>query len=342
MGTKSTIKDVAKAAGVSVGTVSRVVNSHPSVDPATRQRVIRVMADLGYEPNAVAQSMRTQVTRIVGFVVPDISNPLWARILRAASQIFHAQGYSVIVASTDGLRSAEIEVLATVTRRRMDALMLALNSPNDAALQRSLARLNTPVAVMERDLGEQWDTVITDHGGGAYAATRYLTGLGHRRIALLTAAADVRPSRERILGYKRALAEAGIALEPELVRSGSFDREFGFSEASRVLSWPEPPTAIVAGGNQLLPGVLQAALIQGLTIPQQLSVVSCGDTDLAQLARPAITVVRWNAEAVGVVAAETLLRHLSGTADSKPSWVILPTELILRDSCAPPAARRRR
>ncbi len=336
---KATIKDVARMAGVSVGTVSRVVNSHPTVDPATRLRVTEVMVGLDFAPDALAQSLRTQVTRTIGFIVPDISNPLWAHILRSASEALQAQGYSVMVASTNGERSIELEVLARIARRRMDAFLLTLDTPLDAELQRSLAQLFAPVVVMERDLGDQWNTVVTDHGGGSYAATRYLIGLGHRRIALLTAQPALRPSAVRIQGYRQAHEEAGLPVDDSLVRCGAFWPEFGFHETSRLLSQEDSPTAVVAGGTQLLPGVLRAANLQGVAIPQQVSVVSCGDTDLAQLTRPAVTVVRSTPASVGLVAAKTLLRILSGDDDGKPSRVVLPTELILRDSCAPPARR---
>lgn len=341
-GGRSTIKDVARAAKVSVGTVSRVVNNHPSVDPATRRRVARVMVTLGYEPNAVAQSMRTMVTRTVGLVVPDISNPNWACILSAASEILQRKGYTVVVASTGGERAVELDVLMAFGRRRMDALMLALDSVERDVLRQSLLPRDTPVVILERELGEDWDAVLTDHAGGAHAATRHLLALGHRRIALITASRSVRPGGQRVQGYTRAFAEEKLAVTPELVRCGSFDPDFAFRETSTLLSWREPPTAIIAGGIQLLAGVLRAARLHGFAIPARLSVVSCGDTDLAQLASPAVTVARWDLKAIGVAAAEAVLRRLEGAVGAAPTRLVLPAELVLRESCAapPPAPRR--
>lgn len=324
-------------ARVSLGTVSRVVNRHPSVDPATRQRVIRVMARLGYEPNVIAQSMRTMVTRAVGFVVPDISNPNWAWILRAASEVLQPRGYTVVVASTGGERAVELEVLAAFARRT-DALMLALDSSDDAILRQRLQRLGTPVVMMEREFSGGWDAVLTDHAGGAHAATRHLLGLGHRRIALITASADVRPGAQRVLGYTRAFAEAKREMPAGLVRCGSFDSDFAFREASSLLSPRDSPTAIIAGGIQLLAGVLRAAGLHRVAIPSRLSVVSCGDTDLAQLASPPVTVARWDVKAVGRAAAEAVLRRLDATSDAAPLRVMLESELVLRASCAAPAA----
>lgn len=334
---KPTIKDVARVARVSVGTVSRVVNRHASVDPATRGRVARVMASLGYVPDVIAQSMRTMVTRTVGVVVPDISNPNWAWILQAASQELQPRGYTVVVASTGGERAVELEVLATFARRRTDALMLTLDSAEDAVLRDALAHLGMPVVMMEREFTGRWDAVLTDHAGGAHAATRYLLGLGHRRIALVTAAAGVRPGAERVAGYTRAFAEASLPAPPDLLRCGSFNPDFAFRETSSLLSRTDPPTAIIAGGIQLLAGVLRAAGLHGFAIPAALSVVSCGDTDLAQLASPAVTVVRWDVRAIGVAAAKAVLRRLGGTADAAPVRVVLESELVLRSSCAPPA-----
>ncbi|MBI2218446.1 MAG: LacI family DNA-binding transcriptional regulator [Candidatus Rokubacteria bacterium] len=337
---KSTIKDVARAAKVAVGTVSRVVNAHPSVDPATRQRVERVIARLGYEPNAIAQSMRTRVTRTVGFVVPDISNPNWAWILGAASRILQPRGYTVVVASTGGERALELDVLGVFARRRPDALILALDSGDDGVLARALRQLRMPIVMMERELPGPWDAVMTDHAGGAYTATRHLLGLGHRRIALITASERVRPGAQRVQGYTRAFADEQLPVEPDLLRCGSFDPDFAFRETSSLLSRRDPPTAIVAGGIQLLAGVLRAAGLHGAAIPSALSVVSCGDTDLAQLASPPVTVARWDVKAIGVAAAEAVLRRLRGAASAAPARVVLESELVVRESCAPPCARR--
>jgi LacI family transcriptional regulator len=336
-----TIKDVARLAKVAVGTVSRVVNRHPAVDPATRQRVTRVMTSLGYQPNVIAQSLRTLVTRTVGVVVPDISNPNWACILQSASQELQPRGYTVVVASSGGQRAVELGALAAFSRRRTDALMLALDSADDAGLRESLRQVGAPVIMMEREFAGRWDAVLTDHAGGAHAATRHLLGLGHRRIALITASPSVRPGAQRVEGYTRAFAGRGLAVPPDLVRCGSFDSDFAFREASSLLSGRRPPTAIIAGGIQLLAGVLRAAGLHGVAIPGRLSVVSCGDTDLAQLASPPVTVVRWDVKAIGVVAAQAVLRRLEGTADTAPVRVMLESELVLRDSCAPPPSARR-
>lgn len=338
-----TIKDVARAAKVSIGTVSRVVNDQPSVDPETRRRITRVMADLGYAPNAVAQSMRTMVTRTVGFIVPDISNPNWSCILRAASELLQRKGYTVVLASTGGEHAAELEALSAFSRRRTDALILALDTVDAATVRQSLQHLDVPVVMLERELGDGWDAVLTDHAGGAYAATRHLLELGHRRIALITAAPTVRPGGQRVQGYTRAFAEAGVAVRPELLRCGSLDPDFAFRETSTLLSQGNPPTAIIAGGIQLLAGVLRAAGLHGFAIPSRLSVVSCGDTDLAQLANPPVTVARWDVKALGVAAAEAVLRRLTGTADATPFRVLLGSELVLRQSCvAVPSTVRRR
>jgi LacI family transcriptional regulator, galactose operon repressor len=340
---RSTIKDVARAARVSIGTVSRVVNEHPSVGSQTRRRVTRVMAGLGYAPNAVAQSMRTMVTRTVGFIVPDISNPNWSCILRAASEMLQGKGYTVVLASTGGQRAAELDALTAFTRRRTDALILALDTVDAATLRHRLPHLDVPVVMLERELGDGWDAVLTDHAGGAHAATRHLLELGHRRIALITASPTVRPGGQRVQGYTRAFAEAGLAVRPELLRCGSLAPDFAFRETSTLLSQREPPTAIIAGGIQLLTGVLRAAGLHGVSIPSRLSVVSCGDTDLAQLANPAVTVVRWDVAALGVAAAEAVLRRLGGSAEATPFRVVLGSELVLRGSCAAvPASPRRR
>ncbi len=330
---KVTIKDVARAAEVSLGTASRVLNEHPAVEEAIRRRVLQAMADLGYEPNSVAQSLRTLSTRTIGFIIPDISNPMWARILSAAVEVCRAHTYSVVVASTGGSRDGEIDALRTFRRRRADAYLLCLNSlkPDEVA---SLIPAEASVVMMERDLGSNWDTVLTDHRTGAYAAAHHLLTLGHRRIALITATQDIRPGSERVNGYRQAYAEFGVPVPEDLVRCGRFDADFAHLEAAMLLGSASPPTAIIAGGNQLLPGVLRAAAANRLNVPQDLSIVSCGDTDLAQLASPEVTVVRWNVQDVGRAAAEMVARRLGATEPPPAARIVLPTELVVRGSSA--------
>lgn len=328
-----TIKDVAQRAGVAVGTVSRIINGHPSVDPTTREHVLHVIADVGYKPSAVARSMRTHTTHTIGFVVPDISNPLWARILRAASSVYTTEKYSVVVASTGGTLEAEADALAAMRQRRVDGLMLALNSRKGAILP-YLKQSPLPVVVMEREFGDEFDTVLTDHGGGAYAAVRYLVQLGHKRIAMITSSTDIRPGNVRVSGYRHAIQDANLELEEDLLRCGSFDPEFALHEAPLLLSRRCPPTAIIAGGNQLLPGILQTTALLKIGVPSQVSIICCGDTDLAQLATPAISVIRSDADSVGTAAARLLLKRLGTTENVEPSRVIFPTELVVRGSCA--------
>jgi LacI family transcriptional regulator len=182
--------------------------------------------------------------------------------------------------------------------------------------------------------------VTLDHRRGIRAATEYLLGLGHARIALLTGRPSTRPARERIAGFKEAYAGVSKQANQGIVRTGGFTAEFGFREASSLLSAATRPTAIIAGGMGMLSGVLQAIRVHGLAIPEDISVIAGADTDLAALATPAITAVRWSGTDEGRMAVQLLLNRLGGNRKGPPQRVMLSTELITRGSCAPPRSTR--
>jgi LacI family transcriptional regulator len=195
--------------------------------------------------------------------------------------------------------------------------------------------------LLDRDRPAELDAVTLDHRGGLRAATEYLLGLGHTRIALITGHPRTWPGRERIAGFEEALAAAGAeARAQSVVRTGGFSAEFGFREASALLSAAAPPTAIIAGGMGMLPGPLQAARDRGLNIPRDLSLIAGADTDLAALATPAVTAVRWSGTDEGRMAVQLLLNRLNGNRASPPQRILLSTELIKRKSCAPPPRSR--
>ena len=207
---------------------------------------------------------------------------------------------------------------------------------------RDLVASGTPVVILDRDPLEDDDdisspAVLVDHRAGATAATRYLVGLGHRRIALLTADAHMRPSRERIAGFRAVFAEAGIDPAGAQLCIQASPMDFAQGGTLALLRGAGRPTAIIALGTRILAGVLRAARDLGLSVPRDLSVLSVGDTDLAAVHTPAITALRWSLEDVGRAAAELLLQRLRGDVGQAQSRALLPVDLVLRKSCAPPA-----
>jgi LacI family transcriptional regulator len=177
---------------------------------------------------------------------------------------------------------------------------------------------------------------MVDHRGGIRKATERLIQLGHRRIALITGLDLLFPARERIIGFRIAHEAAQLPYDSNLIRSGTFMAEFGFEQTSLLMSLPDRPTAIIAGGIEMLPGIIRALRVRGLSIPQDVSLIGTLNSDLAELHDPPISVERWDYAEVGRIAARFALERMRGTGDAAPRRIIIPTEIIMRESCAPP------
>jgi LacI family transcriptional regulator len=332
----STIKDVARAAGVSAGTVSRVTSNNPTVQPHVRAQVLAAIKRLGYRPNAIAQSMRTAETKLIGCLVADLSNPLYSAIFKSAEAVLAAAGYTLLIASTEDNIEREVQLVEAFARRRVDGLMGVMSTETDPRLLQALEEANIPLLLMEREIDLNADGIATDHIGGMRQATDHLIALGHRRIALITGPITTRSGRDRVAGYRAAHEAASLAIDETLLRCESLATTFAFTETQRLLSMAAPPTAIIAGGNLMLAGVLRALNLLGRAVPRDVSVLSSGETELAELAAPPVTVIRWDLAAFGREAASLMLSRLQNP-DGEPRKMVIPCELILRKSCAPPA-----
>ena len=329
-----TVKDVAIAAGVSAGTVSRVTSNNPAVQPDLRAHVLSVIKRLGYRPNPIAQSMRTAETKLIGCVVSDFSNPLYSAILKSAETTLLDEGYTLVIASSDNRIDREVQIIETLARRRVDGLMAVLSDERAPQLIQALGEAAIPLLMMERDMDVPGDLIATDHLGGTQRATEYLLSLGHRRIALITGSTSTRSGRDRAAGYRAAHAARDVAVDEALVRCESLTTAFAFKETQRLLTAPEPPTAVIAGGNMMLAGVLRALGVLECRVPADVSVVSSGDTELAELAAPPVTVIRWDLVEFGREAAKLMLHRLRNR-DAAPRRIVVPCSLVVRGSCAP-------
>ncbi|HMN83727.1 MAG TPA: substrate-binding domain-containing protein [Burkholderiaceae bacterium] len=333
---RPTIREVAQAAGVSLGTASRALNRAGRVSEDAIARVTQAARRLGYQPDAVARSMRTRSTGVAGFLVSDLANPLYARIITAAEAELQAAGYALLLASTHNDGKREKTLVDLFRRRRVDGLILG---PCEAEMPKYLEQLSAelPVIALDRDFAPSGTGVHVDHFHGALQAARYLLNIGHTRIALLTPGSVLRPGRERIAGFRDAFRERGIRPVEKLIRAERSAMEYAFSEALALLSAPQAPTAFMCLGTRILSGVLQALRHSGRTVPDDVSVISIGDTDLSQLFSPTITSLTWDLEAVGRAAAQLLLKRLdqAGRAGIEPERLLITTQLVLRESCGP-------
>lgn len=341
--TALTMHAVAREANVSIGTVSRVINNPSKVRPETVQRVQEALRRTGWQPNAVASSMRTGTTRTIGIVLTDIQNPLFSAVARSVERTLREHGYTLLFTNSDDEPARDIELMRLLLQRRVDGLLYA---PADETNQEALAMVHhavsdakVPVVLLERALAVPADAVVSDQASGVKRATEYLLSLGHRRIAFLSVSTRSRAGRERHRGFVEALQQAGLAPDLALQRPECARAEDALREALALLALPEPPTAMIAGGNMLLPGVLQALNVRGKLVPRDVSVITVGDTDLAALVPPSFTAVRWDLQALGEEAALMMLRNIAskGEPQREPRVVVIPTEIVLRQSCGPVA-----
>ena len=343
-----TIRDVAAAAGVSLSTVSRALNGGKNVSARAAADIAAAVSRLGYQPDLAARSLRTRTTGMVGCLVSDAANPLYASIVRAAETRLRDAGILLVVASTGNDPARELAALAEFRSRRLDGILIAPGSRESEGMLRDLARAGTSIIILDREppapsRGEEpWPAVLVDHRGGARAAAKYLLGLGHRRIALFTPGAHMRPGRERMAGFRQAFADAGVVGGLARVCIQESSMEFADAGARALLMERHRPTGIIALGTRILAGVLRAARDLGLSVPDDLSVISIGDTDLAAVHTPAITAVRWGLDDVGRAAAELLLQRLRHEAMITPGRALISVDLVVRESCSAPRKREKR
>ena len=328
------MREVAQLAGVAISSVSRVLSGHPDVSPRMRERVMEAVDELGYEPDLLAQSLRRRATNTVGFVVGDISNPLLAEIALGAETTLREAGYSMLLTNSENEPAHDARNARLLLQRRVDGLLLSLAAEGDADTIRTLENADVPVVLVDRELpaSVRASAVLSDHRSGMRAAVGYLLALGHRRIGLILGQ-PLRFSRERRRGLEDAYEAAGVNATYRIVE-GRLGPEHGRNATAALLDGAEPPTALVAGGNQILVGALEELIRRELRIGADVSLVSCDETPLTQLAVPPISVVQRDSRELGRTGAQLLLRRVGHDAD--PDLVVLPTRFVATASCAPP------
>jgi LacI family transcriptional regulator len=327
------LREVAERAGVAMSSVSRVLSDHPDVSPKMRERVLAVVDELGYEPNLLAQSLRRGSTLSAGFMVRDISSPLFSEIVLGAETELRAQGYSMLLTNSEGLPELDADHIRLFRRRRVDGLLLSLADESHPETLEELRRLRIPFVLIDREIASlpEASAVLCDHAGGLREAAEYLIGLGHGRLGLVGSPFNTRPGREVQRGFAEACSSHGV---DGLVEIGPFTAAHGAAATERLLDRSEAPTAIISGSNQILPGVLKVLRSRQLRIPEDLSLVTVDEVRLLEFIEPPIAVVSREPLEIGREAAALLLRLLQG---GEPEQVPIRTRFIPRASCAPPA-----
>ena len=330
-----TARDVARVAGVSQATVSRVLNNSSRVSSQVRERVCKAIAALGYHPDEVARSLVSRRSRTIGLIVADITNPFYAETARVIATTAQMRGYSVFLCNTDNDPKLEREYLQVVLRRRVDGIIFGSVRLGDSAV-RELIESRFPVVMYNRYLGPSvGNYVVVDNRQGAYSATVHLIHLGHRNIAFLGGPDEFSTARERREGFLAALQDCGVPVRQEWVRSGMFRSQVAYQEAFGLLSAKERPTAIFAGNDLMAFGVLEAAAHCNLRVPEDLSVVGFDDIEMASHQALGLSTVSQERQRMAEMAVRSLIDLIEGRA-APPIQVVLRPSLVLRRTIAPP------
>jgi DNA-binding LacI/PurR family transcriptional regulator len=331
---RPTIRDVARVAGVSTVTVSRVCNEPNLVIAPTRARVLEAMRGLGYVPNLAARTMRTNATRTIGFLVPDLTIYPNAAVAQAAAGHLAANGYAILLASSDQQPEREIDALAILRTRQVDGIILYACDQDHPGLREAVRGLDVPSVLLDRDMPSAADRIFSDHGPAMEQAVGRLAGLGHRRITLLQYDNPIRPTLERQRFFREAALAAG--LEQALLRTIRLPVDHApCPEVAEALFGDHPgPTAVIAEGSRLLLATIRAVRSLGLAIPHDISLVGIDAADVALAATPEISCIVRDFDAIGRAAAEAMLARLSDR-DAEPRLVHLPSRFSDRQSLAP-------
>ena len=334
---RPTIRDVARTAGVSIATVSRVLNGRPDVAAATRERVLGAVSELGFSTNRSARSLVGGRTFLVGITLPLVDAEYFSRIVAGAADELYEHDLQVVLAPTLHLRDRTTTLLARLAGGVTDGALLILPEQSSKALL-ALARTGYPFVVIDplEPLDQSVPSVSATNALGGRAATEHLLGLGHTRIGAITGVPEWLASAERLNGYRAALASAGVVPDSALVVESDWAVEGGEAAAAFLLDLPDRPTAVFAFNDNMAIGALRAARARGLRVPGDLSVVGFDDSDQATTATPALTTVRQPVAAMGRIAVSLLLRLLENRRGEGMS-IELQTHLIVRDSTAAPA-----
>ena len=330
-----TIIDVAREAGVSYSTVSRVVNNKEYVKPATREHVLNVMNKLGYQANIQARSLAGGRTNVIGLLVQEISSPYTGEIIRGIDNVLATNEYELMLYTTHRHKRRESAFVNTMVRGLTEGLLIILPVQVEKYIENLRQRDFPYVLVDHSGIDDRDPYVTTTNLEGACEAVEYLIELGHRRIGIITGWMDVAGAQARLEGYKLALQKHNIPFDPSLVIEGDFTQSSGFSGTQMLLNSINPPTAIFPSNDNAAVGVIEAAKLAGLRVPQDLSVIGFDDVPLAAQLTPSLTTVRQPLEEVGRIATNMLLEAISNPKQEVTN-IILPNKLIIRDSTAPP------
>ncbi|HHF09317.1 MAG TPA: LacI family transcriptional regulator [Candidatus Atribacteria bacterium] len=329
------IKDVAKLAGVSIATVSRVINNSGRVSPEKRSRVMEAIEKLNYQPNLLARGLRQQKTRLVGCLVPDVENLVFARLAKYLEKFLSLCGYSVILCNTNNDKNKERDYLFVLVQRKVDGIIFSRVSDESILFMSSYLK-RIPYVVLDRTLETEFaPTVKLDNFLGGFLAAQHLVEMGHRRLACITGPLKIGLCRERLEGFREGLRRAGIDLHNEYIFESNFRIDGGREAALKMLSASSLPTAVFTHNDMMAFGVIQVFRSKGLNIPGDISVVGFDNVPMCEVISPPLTTVAQPFEEIARLGVEMLDSLIKGKEIDKRTVVVKPY-FVARSSTARP------
>jgi LacI family transcriptional regulator len=330
-----TMRQIAERAGVSIGTVSHVINGTATVREKLRERVLEAIRSLGYQPSQLARGLRRNQTSMLVMIVPDITNPFFPAVVRGVEDIAYKSSLRLVLCNTDNDPRKEISYLNEMRSYRPAGWLVIPSVDSEIASHFRFTAAEPPVVCLDRQArGWHGDVVLVANEAGAHSATRHLLRMGHRQLAVITGPLHLANAVERLEGFKRALAEAKVPIEADYIQEARFERTSGYHAAARLLRMLPRPTAIFACNDLMALGVLLAARELGLRCPEDISIVGFDNLDFAEFTAPALTTVHQPGYQLGTAAARLLLERIAGSKQAAKR-VVLPCELKIRNSVAP-------
>ncbi|MBS4536770.1 LacI family DNA-binding transcriptional regulator [Clostridium sp. D2Q-14] len=327
-----TIKDIARIANVSIATVSKVINGKDSdLSEKTIENVKRIIEEENYSPNSLARSMITKKTKTIGLIIPDVSNPFFTDLTRGAEDIANKRGYSIFYCNTDDDLDKEIRYINNLIEKQVDGIALSGAIVRDKRRERNI-NINVPIVSLDREVyfkGIQGNIEV-DNFNGAYEAVNYLIEIGHKSILFLSGQLDIRPSKKRLEGYKKALKDNDIPFDEDLVIVGEFSSDFGY-KIMNEMQLKDDTKAIFCGNDLIAIGAMNALKEKGKRIPGDVSIVGFDDIYISSLVNPRLTTVMQPSYDIGYKAVERLIDIIE-KKDSANKEVKIQTKLIIRES----------
>ena len=333
------MKEIARIAGVSLGTVSNVLSGSAVVREPLRKRVMDAVDALDYQPSQLARGLRRDKTNMIGMIIPDVTNPFFPAVVRGAEDVAFANGFRLVLCNTDNDHAKELVHLNELRTYLPAGLIVIPSNFSDLTAQaESYRKSGTAVVCVDR-LPRNWagDTVTADNQKGAYEATNYVLRQGHKQFAMILGPRDFTNVQDRLKGFKKALHESKIQANPEYLQEATFDQQGGYAKTMLLLRMIPRPTVIFAGNDMIAFGVLLALRDSGLRCPADISLIGFDNLELAEMTSPPLSSVAQPGYQMGLTAAQILVDRVRG--DKGPfKHIVLETALKIRDSVAPPAS----